>query len=388
MRLLIVVLIMSFVGIMIWRSNRQATLGTYSNVPQELQINYVPQEFKLNMDEEKVLTILANPQRNRQAFNSLVRQVNLAILDHVGRRMDLTPSQLTQISNEYEKHHPYLRNLYYSDFLALKDTTDLAVQTWYESESSNSIDFLYEVASKYTCFLVNHIVSTVLPTEGGKIIAKGRNVITPCGLAITEALKPMMDRMKEQATVRDISRSRGLMQERMESVLAQLITYEVSDKKAVNKQLQTKIWGFSVSSTDIEISAISMVKIGFDLNKYFDVNADSRSKLVTVTLPQPEIISQDVYPRFEKLDIGWLREVESIDLNQSIDLLREEFRRDAMSPQVMESAKNQAANIIRTMFVPVVNSLNGSYKINVRFTDPPNNMQEDDFFKENQSTDE
>ena len=136
MRLLIVVLIMSFVGIMIWRSNRQATLGTYSNVPQELQINYVPQEFRLNVDEEKVLTILANPQRNRQAFNSLVRQVNLAILDHVGRRMDLTPSQLTQISNEYEKHHPYLRNLYYSDFLALKDTTDLAVQTWYESERS------------------------------------------------------------------------------------------------------------------------------------------------------------------------------------------------------------------------------------------------------------
>jgi len=388
-RLLLVVLVFSLVGIIVYRYYLRSTGGSFTNVPKELQINYVPSDFKLNLDEERVLSILANPQQKRKEFNQLVYDINIAILHHVADRMDIKPEDKARIESEYEKHHPYLRNLYYNDFLALKDTTSLDIQTWYESESSSSTDFLHEVASKYTCFLVSHVITSLIETEGGKVMARGRNVDTPCGIALTEALKPMMDRLGEQAAVRDISRSRGLMQERVEKVLAQLITYEVNDKKAISKKMQSRIFGFVVSSSDIEISAISMIKVGFDLQKYFEVQADARNRLVTITLPQPEIISQDIYPRFEKFDIGWLREVESVDLNKSIDMLRSEFRRDAMSMSVMEEAKKEAATLMKTMFIPVVNSINKNYKLRVNFIDRPSNEDyQDDFLKERVSSED
>ncbi len=386
-RLILAVLVLSLVGIIVYRHYLKSKGGTYTRVPKELQINYIPSDFQLDLDEERVLTILANPQKRRKEFNQLVYDINVAMLHHVAERMDLNASDKARIESEYEKHHPYLRNLYFNDFLALKDTTSLDIQTWYESESSSSIEFMREVASKYTCFLVNHVITSLIETDAGSVMARGSNVDTPCGVALTEALKPMMDRLKEKAAVRDISRSRGLMQERVEKVLAQLITYEVSDKKAINKKLQTKIWGFTVSSSDIEITALSVIKVGFDLQKYFDVQADARNRLVTITLPQPEIISQDIYPRFEKLDIGWLREVESIDLNKSIDVLRSEFRKDAMSMTVMDEAKNEAAKFMKTMFIPVVNAINSKYQLRVRFQDVPDaNDYKDDFLREQQAS--
>ncbi len=385
-RLILAVLVLSLVGIIVYRHYLKSRGGNFTHVPKELQINYIPSDFKLDLDEERVLTILANPQKRRKEFNQLVYDINVAMLHYVADRMDLSTADKARIESEYEKHHPYLRNLYYNDFLALKDTTSLDIQTWYESESSSSIEFLREVASKYTCFLVNHVITSIIETDAGRVMARGSNVETPCGVALTEALKPMMDRLKEKAAVRDISRSRGLMQERVEKVLAQLITYEVSDKKAISKNLQTKIWGFTVSSSDIEISALSVIKVGFDLQKYFEVQADARNRLVTITLPQPEIISQDIYPRFEKLDIGWLREVESVDLNKSIDVLREEFRRDAMSMTVMDQAKTEAANLMKTMFIPVVNSINNKYQLRVRFQEAPDpNDYQDNFLKEQAS---
>ena len=86
---------------------------------------------------------------------------------------------------------------------------------------------------------------------------------TPCGVAVTEALRPMLKTLEDRAAIEDFGRSRGLLQEKIERVIAELATLEIRDKKGINKQLQTKIWGFSVSSSDIEISAISVLKVGF-----------------------------------------------------------------------------------------------------------------------------
>ncbi len=382
-RLILFTLVLSLIGIIIYRNYFSGPGAYYTTIPKELQVNYVPAEFDLKMDEEELLSILSNPQQNRRAFNRMVQDINLSILNHVADRMGFTREQKSRIQSEYEKHHPYLRNMYYNDFMALKDTTSLEIQTWYESESTNSASYLQEVASKYTCYLVSHVITSIIPTEQGKILAKGADVNTPCGMAMSEALKPMMKRLEERAAVRDINRSKGVMQERVEKVLAQLITYEVSDKKAISKKLQTKIWGFTVSSSDVEISAVSLIKVGFDLSKFFEVNANSRSKTVSIKLPPPEIIAQEIYPRFEKMDIGWLREVKQIDLNKSIDLLRSEFRRTAMTPEVQMEAKKEAANLMKTMFIPVIKSLSKDYDLKIEFLEnAPEPAIESDFFRE------
>ncbi|HMN90103.1 MAG TPA: DUF4230 domain-containing protein [Saprospiraceae bacterium] len=376
-RLIVALMTLALVTALIYRYYKN-NLEDYSLIPQELQINYRPADFRINIDEEEALKILSNPQRYRKEFSKLVYDINIAILDHVSDRMGLGADVRGKVRSEYDKHHPYLKNLYYHDFVAMKDTTSNLYQTWYDNEFSNAVEILHEIASKYTCFMVNHVITSLIETSNGSVYARGKSVNTPCGVAMTEALKPLIKRMEERAAIEDFSRSRGLMQEKIEKAIAELATMEVRDKKGLSRQMQTKIWGFSVSSTDVEISAISILKVGFRLNEYLDIRLDPQSGIVTVTLPQPTVLSHEVYPKIDKLDIGWLREVKSVDLNRSFNVLRAEFRRDALeSGEVNKKAQEQVTDLMQTMFGPVVASINKRYKVRVRFKDAPRSLEDD-----------
>jgi hypothetical protein len=376
-RLIVALMTLALVTALIYRYYKN-NLEDYTLIPQELQINYRPADFRINIDEEEALKILSNPQRYRKEFSKLVYDINIAILDHVSDRMGLSADVRGKVRSEYDKHHPYLKNLYYHDFVAMKDTTSNLYQTWYDNEFSNAVEILHEIASKYTCFMVNHVITSLIETSSGSVYARGKSVDTPCGVAMTEALKPLIKRMEERAAIEDFSRSKGLMQEKIEKAIAELATMEVRDKKGLSRQMQTKIWGFSVSSTDVEISAISILKVGFRLNEYLDIRLDPQSGIVTVTLPQPTVLSHEVYPKIDKLDIGWLREVKSVDLNRSFNVLRAEFRRDALeSGEVNKKAQEQVTDLMQTMFGPVVASINKRYKVRVRFKDAPRSLEDD-----------
>ncbi|MEL6926377.1 MAG: DUF4230 domain-containing protein, partial [Bacteroidota bacterium] len=138
-------------------------------------------------------------------------------------------------------------------------------------------------------------------------------------------------------------------------------------------QLQTKIWGYAVSSTDIEVSAISVMKIGFKIDQYFDMAVSAKSKTVWVTLTEPSILSHEVYPNIEKLDIGWMRELSNEDFNKNFNILRREFRREAIQSNVFDKAKAQAEELMQMMLDPIVKTIGDDYKVKVRYRKSPDN---------------
>ncbi len=351
---------------------------------KKVQVNYVPAEYDLDLDGENAMAILANPYRYRREFNSLVKDINLSLLHHVANRMNLADSLKMTIEEKYEEHHPYLRQLYFNDFVALQDSSGSMYEAWYNNESTQSIDILNEITGKYTCFLVNHVITSMIATKEGSFLAKGSKMDTPCGIAMTEGLQPMIKRLSEEASIRDFSASKGLIEQKVEKVIAELATVEIQDKKAINKQLQTKVFGFSVSSTDIEVSAISLLKVGFKLDRLFGLDIKPKSKKVVVTLPQPTVLSHEVFPKIDKLDIGWMREVKEIDLNKNFNALRREFRKEAIEDKVMEKAKTQAKEIMNMMLGPMVSSIDNSYQLAVVFKGLHPEMEAD--FDETENT--
>lgn len=358
-------------------------IGVNTNIPKEIQVKYLPASFRFDIDEEDAVAIITNPLRYKKEFNELVRNMNLAILDHVSNRMNLEESTRKQIRQEYEKSHAYLRNLYYQDFVSLQDSTSILAQRWYSNEAGSAIKILHEVASKYTCFLVNQIMATVLETQGGSFYGKGKKVETPCGIAIQEALNPMFKRFGESAAIQDFSRSKNMLEERIEREVIELATYELQSKKGLSKQLKTKIFGLNVSRTNIEISAISVMKIGFDLKKFFSVELNPKNQVVTITLPQPEILSHAVYPNADKLDIGWMREVSELDFNRAFEALREEFVREARREDGFAKAKGHAQKVMEVMMGPTVAAFNPNYKLRISFQQgnnlDPDLVVEDEF---------
>jgi len=338
----------------------------YTTKPKEMQINYIPSDFSFDMDEDDLMAIVTNPQRYRREFNDMVYDLNLSLLGHVANRMDLPDSIRVDLETEYRKHHPYLKQLYYNDFIQLQDTTSGIYRSWYNKEFTTAIDVLNEVASKYTCFLINQVIITLLEANGGKYMAKGKSINTPCGIAMTEGLRPLITRLQEKAAIDDFTNSKDFMEKYVEEAIAELATMEVRDKKALNRQMKTKVLGINVSSTDVEISAISILKVGFDLKQFFQMDLDSKRKTVVVTLPPPTVLSHEVYPKVDKLDIGWLREIQNVDFNSNFEILQREFRNDAYANNVMEKAKVQAENVMEMLLTPTVDAL-GGYTLKIQF---------------------
>jgi len=368
---IIYLVVLALAGIIIYKTcNGESItkgLSDYTFIPKEYTINYVPADFQYDLNDEDVLGILSNPYRYEREFDGLVKDVNLNMLNHVAKRMNLPDSLKGEVAIAYQQHHPYLSDLFFNEFVAQADTSAAEFQAWYSNESNNAVSIFNEVASKYTCFLVNHVLTTLLETNDGKLNLKGSKIDTPCGIAMTEGLRPMIDRLREKAAVKDFARAKGLMAEKVEKSIAELGTMEVRDRKGINKQLQTKMFGMNVSETELEISAISILKVGFNLNDFFDIQVDSKAKKVQVTLPQPTVLSHEVYPKIDKLDIGWMREVQNVDFNKNINLLRTEFRKDAMESDIFEKSKIKAQELLDLMMSPVVKAIGNKYSLIVKF---------------------
>ena len=301
----------------------------------------------------------------------MVYDINTDILHHVGNRLGLSDSLQTAAIREYDRQHPELADLYYADFMRMRDTSAAVYETWYEDGGKKVTEIFEEVASNYTCFMLNKVLAAVIRTRNGNILAKGADVQNPCSIAMGEALRPLVARMAERAAIDDFSRSRGLFQEKVENVIGELATIEIRDKKGISKRLQTTIWGMNVSETDVEITALSILKVGFRLQDQLDIQLDSRTKELTVTLPEPVILSHEVLPKVEKLDIGWMRELEGTNINEGINQLRESFRAEALESNVMTRAKSQASDLMDTMFTPLVSNMGSGYKVTVKFGTVP-----------------
>ena len=370
-RLVIFLVAVGLLGLIVYNHfwGAGGSIGGYTNVPEEVLLKYVPSDFKSNINEEDALPILSNPQRYSREFEALIYDFNLSLLNHVASRMNLSDSLKLQVRSEYDKHHPYLFKLMYQDFVSMKDSSSILYNTWYGSEMTTAVDLLNEVAGKYTCFMVTQIFGTLLKTQEGRIYIKGKDIDTPCGVAMAEGLKPLIERLKAKAAIEDFSRAKGIINERVERSIAELGTMEIRDRKGISTAKQTKVLGFDVSSTEMEMSAISILKVGFKLDKYFNISLSQADGVVTVTLPEPEILSHEVFPKIDKLDIGWMREIEQGDFNKNMDLLRREFRQDAIESDVMNKAKERASDLMETIMLPVVKGIGKNYKLRVRFRD-------------------
>jgi hypothetical protein len=356
--------------------------GDFSNPfskGKEMRLTYMPSDFKPSLDEEATLRILSSPEQYKKEFDDLVYNFNLSLLYHVANRMGLPDSLKRQLEPAYRKHHEYLKDLYYNDFVALKDTTGSMYETWYNDNANQAVQVFNEVAGKYTCFFVTQIMATLIKADGGRLLAKGKKVETPCGIAINEGLRPMVDRLQKKAAIYDFSASRGFLKDRVRKGIAELATYELRSRMGIDRTLQYKIFGFSISETNVQVEAISVIKAGFKLDQYFDVTFNPNKGLVYVTLPEPQIVSHEVYPRVDKLDVGFLSGIDKEELNTNFNELRRQFRQDALENEgVLDKARMRADSVMQLILGPTVKSMGRNYKLEVRYRNMPQMLDEDE----------
>jgi len=336
--------------------------GSYEK--RDFKVKYKATDFSYKIDDAYTLKLLSDPTNHRREFNNFLYEYNMALLSHLGKRMGFTEDLMISARDKYNDHHAYIKDLYYKDFMKLRTGSNKATDTWYRQDESKAVEAFNEVSSKYTCFMVNHILTSILETKNGYLEVEGRQINEPCTIALDEGIAPMMRRLKERAIVDDFTRSRGMLSEKVENTISELATMEVRDKKGLRRKLQSQVMGYNVSSTDIDISAISILKAGFDLNAFFDIRMNEKTKDLIVTLPQPKILSHEVYPRVDKLDVGWMRSISDKDFNDNFNLLREQFRKDAVTSDIFKKSKLKVVDVLEILLSPL---LSDGYSLKVEF---------------------
>jgi len=335
------------------------------------KVKYRATDFKYVIDDDYTLQLLADPTNRRKEFNNFLYEYNMALISHLGKRMGFTDSLMISARDRYNDHHGYVKDLYYKDFMRLRSGSTKTTDTWYREDNIKAVNSFNEVSSKYTCFIINHILTSILETKNGYLEVEGRNLNEPCSIALNEGMAPMIKRLKERAVIDDFNRSRGLLSEKVESTISELATIEIRDKKGLQRKLQSKVMGYNVSSTNIDISAISILKAGFKLDKYFEIKMYGKDKRLVVTLPQPQLLSHEVYPRIDKLDVGWMRSIKDDDFNKNFNLLRAEFRKDAIRSDILSKSKDKVKGILEILLSPL---LTDGYQMEIRYEGPSQPM--------------
>ncbi len=369
-RILLAVTLVSVVGIIAYQYY-QTQVADYTHVPEEVQLTFRPSRFEGKIDEELAVPVLEHPFRYHREFKQLVWQLHTAMLDHLANRLGVPDSIRAAMQQAYADQHEWVSELIFEDYTRLRDTAAADYEAWYQTLATKAVERFYEVTARYSCTVINAVIARVFPDERGLVWVKGLKADSPCGVGLSEALVPMIRRLQERARIQDFSRSKGMLKEKVTRTIAELATVEVRDRKGLSKQMQTRLFGFAISETEVQVSAMSVLKVGFRLDKYFDLRVVPAAKEVVVTLPEPEILSHEVYPRIDELDIGWLREIQSADFNENFELLREAFREEAVrEDRVYERAKEKARELLDAMLGPLLVALDG-YKLRVEFRSVP-----------------
>lgn len=369
-KVLLAMAVASIVAAVAYQYYQESVIG-YSGQPQQVQLTFHPSQFKGQIDEELALPVLEHPYRYHREFKQLVHQLHTAVIDHLANRLGVPDSLRMRMHQAYAKRHEWVSELIFDDYTRLRDTAAAFYEAWYQTLATKAVDRFYEVTARYTCTVIHAVVAEVFPDEQGLVWVKGLQADSPCGVALSEALRPMIRRLEERARIQDFARSKGMLEQKLTRTLAELATVEVRDRKGLSKQMQTRLFGFAISETEMQVSAMSILKVGFRLDKYFALRVVPATKEVVVTLPEPEILSHEVYPRIDELNIGWLREIGRTDFNENFELLREALREEAVRDgRVFDQAKRKATELLDAMLGPLLAALDG-YRLRVEFRPTP-----------------
>ncbi|NJN34445.1 MAG: hypothetical protein HC817_09525 [Saprospiraceae bacterium] len=88
-RQFLLVALLGIAGFLMYKIFSGEDVGSKTSIPKAMQMTYVPSDFKMNLDEQKTLETLSNPQRYKREFDELILNFNTNLVVHVANRMGL-----------------------------------------------------------------------------------------------------------------------------------------------------------------------------------------------------------------------------------------------------------------------------------------------------------
>ena len=352
----------------------------FQYIPQVSKIRYKV-DFKPNLNFSKITqdivsarNIYSQNSSKYINFSNAINEINSELLRFLFEAFELTTEQKRTIRNEYSKSHSIIASEYFQSYKRkLKEIEYLPPsETTFAYPTYTDIDAFGDILSQKVCTIVSILLSS---TNLSLIGAINSLYSDPCEYVIVSAVNPILEGLENSALIKDHLMCRLNIKEHVREMILELATIKDGYKADFATTYERKIF-FDLfrSEADLRANVTGIIKAGFDLNKYFDLNINDEYKKFIITLPEPEILSTDIDYKITDMNDGWFIEINEKNINQSFALVKKRLQRDAIRSGILIKAKENVSKVVDIIFKPIAMLPQMQYSIEIKYASTLRNL--------------
>jgi hypothetical protein len=167
--------------------------------------------------------------------------------------------------------------------------------------------------------------------------------------------------------IQDFTVSKVSIKQHIRKMIVEMGTVKDNFRTVFDEEYTLKLIFGLKSQANLKLQVKSIVKAGFKLDKFFKLEFDHGTKEIVLTLPEPEILSNEIDARVKNMEDGWFVKIDKEKLNWVNQKARQWSYDKAIESGILKNAKRNAELILKTIFQPIVLATDQDYKISIRF---------------------
>ena len=300
-------------------------------------------------------------------FEGAVDTLHRALLNYMAERLNLTDEERTLMLDEYAASSGSILIDYQQMMGKQVDSIATPTQAIVSYNAYNSVNEFVNVFSGHACAFLSFPGRAQLKQAAG-LVGEGDalDVRLTCRNVLTDAIAPLAGALRRKAVIQDLNTSELTIESQVRSMVAELATAEEHLTADFTDYYQTRFL-FMKSEAVLRARADATVKVGFDLNKRFSIEMDHATRRMTIRLPEPEVLSNEVDVEFIDVKNGTLVKIDREKYNAALTHARDMMTEQVAGSTIFVTAKHNARRIIQTIFQPMMALPEFRYSVDVVF---------------------
>ena len=344
----------------------------YTNNVQNKIKTKSPGQFNPKIDYARMINSVANIKdgsnpNNYKEFSISLRNIHEEVLSFLSEVIELPEVEKKQLLAQYKNSHEKIAREYYSQLVEKHKNdvpnSDKTVVNW---DIYKSVDDFSRLLSANVCSLAGFVVTVASKSPAlGKPV--GLFLGKPCQFLLSKALKPINAELRQWALVEDYKKSEARLRDHISNMIAELATVEDKFETTLDETYVREILKIFKSKAKLRLKAVGNVKAGIDMKKFFSLEFKVDLHEIIITLPEPEILTNEIVPKIENIEDGWFIEIDKEKINEALVNAKKILKAEALKSKILDRAKKNAGAILKVIFQPIVMAADPPLKITICF---------------------
>jgi hypothetical protein len=337
-------------------------------------------QYSINIDSssiankvyEAALEIKNSDSYIPSSFSESISEIDDVVLGYIGNNSNLSYDEKNRIRLSYNNNYRKIVDVYFESF-----SKKLISSPFYQNIETEQIYPTYEVVKSFSESIATGLTSMLNIVLSFSILNANTgvqgtiSVLSETGIIqniLSNIIYPISDMLYKAAIIKDHVNGRIKFVNQTREMISELAT--ISDKITVQFEgnYTRKFLYFFKQTAKLIIENRSNVKVGFNLNKNFQIMIDDNLNTVVINLPEPEILSID--SEYSILDIKnkLFIKIRNEDIDETLIKSKYLIRQKAIESGIYEQAKRNCTLIIESMYKPLFTVLPYKYSIQIVFS--------------------